>query len=438
MAGARAYSGRGDTAPSESPFGAAERCSSITICGAGNAAHALAVVASQIAECDIDWLTNSEEKARRIRVGVSEIGLRSSGAIAAKADRIRSISADPAEVIPGADMVLILVPAFAHAAVLRRIAPYLSDGTVLGCVPTRGGFEFEAAEICATHAGNHPTIFGLQTLPWSTRVKTVGELVHVGVVKQQVLLAALPASRAAPIARGLTRILRTRVVPTQSFLGMTLGNPGQFIHPGLMYGHFRSWRGEEYDADSIPMLYAAASDEMGELVERLSREAVAVSDRIEQRSGKVLNLREAVVPTHEWLRRAYGHATSDTSTVGACFRTGPIRARKAPMTESRPGRFVPNFGYRYLSEDIPFGLVPTRALADIADVETPTIDGVITWAQSALGMSYLVDGELGGADIGDLPIPQNYGISTLSDLIAWQRNGGFSAAAAAPAVPILS
>jgi hypothetical protein len=423
---------RRDDAASKSLFGAPERRLSITICGTGNGAHALAVVASQNAECDIDWLAGSEEKARLLRRGVSKAGLRSTGAIVARADRIRSISADPAEVIPGADMVLIIVPAFAHAAVLRRIAPHLSDTAVLGCVPTRGGFEFEATRICDSQAGKQPTIFGLQTLPWSTRVTTVGELVHVGVVKREVLLGALPASRAASIARQLGRILGTRVVQTESFVAMTLGNPGQFIHPGLMHGHFRSWRGEECGEDAIPLLFAHATEEMGELVERLSRDASAVADEIEHRSGGALNLRDAVPPIHDWLRRVYGHETADPRTVASCFRTGPIRSRKAPMVESRPGKFVPNFGNRYLTEDVPFGLVATRALAEIADVETPAIDEVITWAQTLLHRTYLADDRLRGADLRQLPIPQNSGVSTLSDLVDWYGERGDAFAVATP------
>jgi hypothetical protein len=226
------------------------------------------------------------------------------------------------------------------------------------------------------------------------------------------------------LAAQLTCILGTRVIWTDNFLTMTLGNPGQFIHPGLMYGHFRSWRGEEYDEDAIPLLYAKATDEMGELVARLSHEATAVADQIHARSGGVLNLQGAVVPVHEWLRTVYGHVTADKSTVAACFRTGPIRARKAPMRESRPGKFVPNFDYRYLSEDVPFGLVATRALAEIADVDTPAIEEVITWAQSVLHRTYLRGGRLKGEDVKDLPIPQNHGISTLADLIEWWRGIG--------------
>jgi hypothetical protein len=89
------------------------------------------------------------------------------------------------------------------------------------------------------------------------------------------------------------------------------------------------------------------------------------------------------------------------------------------MTEVRPGIFVPNFGYRYLSEDVPFGLVITRALAEIANVETPTIDEVISWAQSAMQKVYLVGGSLEGTDARDLPIPQHHGVSTLRHLIDW-------------------
>ena len=395
----------------------------LTICGSGNGAHALAVVASQSLDGDIDWLTGSKEKADRLRGALSSAGLRSTGAITGIADGIRTVSEDPADVIPGADMVVIVVPAYGHRAVLRRIEPYLSPTTALGCMPTRGGFEFDAARYASGSESRGP-IFGLQTLPWSTRVKTLGEHVDIGAAKEQVVLATLPQGEAPSMAARMSEILGTEVVAAESFLSLTLGNPGQFIHPGLMYGHFRAWEGEAFDADAIPMFYADASDEMGEIVDRLSREAVAVALAIERRSGGALRLRGGVVPIHEWLKATYGRVTADTSTVGTCFRTGPIQARKAPMIESRPGKFVPDFEYRYLTEDVPFGLVATKALAELAEVPTPTIDDVIRWAQSAMHKVYLVDGILEGPDVRDLPIPQNHGISTLGGLSSWYLNDG--------------
>jgi hypothetical protein len=344
--------------------------------------------------------------------------------ITATADRVRTISSDPAEVIPNADVVIIAVPAFAHEGVLRRIKPYVGEGTAIGCTPTRAGFEFEAAHDAGLRDHVRPALFGLQTLPWSTRVTTLGRGVHIGAVKGEVVLAALPASHSQAIADRLSAILGIRVAATGSFLGLTVGNPGQIIHPGLMYSHFRSWQGEEYDAERVPRLYAEASDEMGVLVERLSDDAIATARALETQSGGALELEAAVIPIHEWLRTAYRHVTKDTSTVATCFRTGPIQARRAPMIENRPGKFVPDFQYRYLSEDIPFGLVATKALAQIAAVETPTIDKVITWAQSVMHKEYLVGGEVRGADAKNLPVPQNYGVSTVSDLVTWYAEHG--------------
>jgi hypothetical protein len=400
----------------------------LTICGSGNGAHALAVVASQNIDGEISWLVGSEEKADRLRRGLSTAGLRSTGAITAAAHRVGTVSADPAEVIPNADMVVIVVPAFGHAAVLRRIEPYISETTTIGCMPTRGGFEFDMVKVAPSRESAAPEIFGLQTLPWSTRVTTLGEVVNIGAVKAKVFLAALPSGQAPGLAARLSELLGTEIVAAESFLSLTLGNPGQFIHPGLMYGHYRSWQGEEFSEEDIPMFYAQATDEMGEIVDLLSREALAVALEIEAGSEGALNLRDAVVPTHAWLKSTYGHVTGDTTTVATCFRTGPIQARKAPARESQPGRFVPDFDYRYLTEDVPFGLVATRALAELAGVQTPTIDEVITWAQAVLSKRYLVDAGLQGSDIQDLPIPQNHGIATLPDLVAWYSDAALTRA----------
>jgi opine dehydrogenase len=391
----------------------------LAICGSGNAGHALAVVLSQNFDGTVNWLVSSEEKAELLRLRMAALGLQSTGVIEGRADHVRTVSSNPAEVIPDADLVLIVVPAFAHASVLGRIKPYLSETTAVGCLPTRGGFEFEASRLISdVDSRGRPMLFGLQTLPWSTRVVSPGEAVNFGAVKASVVMATLPADEGAQLAVQLSRLLGIQVVATGGFLNLTLGNPGQYIHPGLMYGHFRSWQGEEYDEDEIPMFYAEATDEMGETVEQLSFDASTVAQAIGRESGGTLDL-SGVAPVLDWLRSSYSHVTADVSTVATCFRTGPIQARKAPMTETSPGRFVPNFGYRYLSEDIPYGLVITRAFAELAKVPTPTIDAVISWAQSNMQKLYLADGRLEGPDTRELPIPQNYGVSTVPSLIEW-------------------
>jgi hypothetical protein len=367
---------------------------------------------------EVVWLTSSEEKAELLRRGVfSQPGLRSTGVIVAAADKVVAISSDPAAIIPIADIVIIAVPAFAHAPVLKQISPYLKDDVLVGALPSRSGFEFEA---CSIISGIEPqgrrVLFGLQTLPWSTRVQEPGRVVNFGALKAKVFMATLPAKRASNVAKQLTPILGTEIVPTQNFLNMTLGNTGQVIHPGLMYGHFATWSGEEYRETEIPYFYAHASDHIGAFVEQLSADIVAVAEAIEAQSAGALDL-SGVLSVHEWLRMSYPTQTADMRSTATCFRTGPIQARKAPMLEIAPGCFVPNFRYRYLSEDVPFGLVIVRAIAELAGIETPAVDAVLSWTQDKLGTQYLTNGRLKGPVVESLPIPQNYGIATLTDLV---------------------
>lgn len=395
---------------------------SVLICGGGNGGHALSVVLSQHAEVRVDWLVGSDAKAALLTEKVARNGLRATGVVTGTADRLHTITADPAEVVPNADLILITVPAYCHAGVLERIAPHVRSTAAVGCLPTRGGFEFDARRLRWEDEDEGPVIFGLQTLPWSTRVTSPGETVNFGVAKARVVLASLPSSAASELARTLTNLLAIDVVAVDSILNLTLGNPGQFIHPGLMYGHFHAWGGQEYTAAATPKFYAGATEAMGEVVASLSLEAVAVAREVEGRSDSALNLAR-VVPVIDWLRESYAHATEDTTTVATCFRTGPIQARLAPMIEVQPGAYVPDFGYRYLAEDVPYGLVVTRAIAELVKVDTPTIDNVILWAQSVMSRDWLVGGRLCGRDVSSLPIPQNYGIHAFEDLIRWYRGG---------------
>ena len=53
----------------------------------------------------------------------------------------QKISSDPAQVIPGSQLVLLTLPAFAHESVLGEIAPYLEPGTLVGALAARGSYD---------------------------------------------------------------------------------------------------------------------------------------------------------------------------------------------------------------------------------------------------------------------------------------------------------
>jgi hypothetical protein len=75
------------------------------------------------------------------------------------------------------------------------------------------------------------------------------------------------------------------------------------------------------------------------------------------------------------------------------------------------GGFVPDVTYRYFTEDVPCGLVVIKGLAELFDVDTPTITTVIEWMQEKMGKQYVVDGRVGGRDIAETRAPQRFKMS---------------------------
>jgi len=391
----------------------------LAICGGGNGAHALAAVASAHFNGDIVWLTSSEEKADRLRQGVfSAQGLRATGAVEATARRVRTVSADPAAVIPQSDLVVLVVPAFAHLPLLSRVAPYLKTGAWIVAMPSRSGFEFDLRAVATLKPDRRRVVIGFQTFPWLCRIREFGREVKVNATKATVSAAALPVAAAPAAMTAMSGIIGMEVAALPTFLDLTLGNTGQIIHPVGMYGLFGAWNDRVYAEEEIPAFYAGMDEETGRLLEAVSDEIVTVARALAVAAQGKLDLR-GVLPIRTWLQTAYAHAIADASTLARAFSTNAAyRGVMAPMRQIAPDAYVPDFGHRFLTEDIPYGLVVTKAIAQIAGVATPHIDTVISWAQEKMGRQYLVHSALEGRDAHPLRIPQRYGITTIADLVA--------------------
>jgi len=88
----------------------------------------------------------------------------------------------------------------------------------------------------------------------------------------------------------------------------------------------------------------------------------------------------------------------------------------APM-QKNDGGFIPDFQARYLSEDVPYNLLVTRGIAELAGVSTPVIDKVLSWAQKRLEKKYLTSGKVQGADLQYTRTPQRYGFTNLNQFM---------------------
>lgn len=384
----------------------------IVICGGGNAAHVLAALLS--ARHQVGIYAPLADEAVRLQAGCAAAGgITARSRTGSQMGQPWRISADPAQVFPGADLVLLALPASAHGVTLAALAPFLHDQMWIIALPARGGFDWQAR----TLLGPQAKIAGLQTLPWACRIPPggYGQRVDILGVKKSVDVAADPAHLAPAIAAALSDLLQVDLAPAGTLLALTLANTGQIIHPGIMYGLFHDWDGRPFGEDEIPLFYGGVTPAIAAHLELMSAEVQAVTAAL---AGHFPDQDwDGVLPLLAWCRRSYVHDIADPSDLHTCFTTNRAYAGlRAPMQLVEENALAPWFESRYLTEDIPFGLLATRGIAEILAVPTPAIDAVILWAQEALGQDWLAGNRLIGPALATSRAPQRYNIHTPAQL----------------------
>jgi hypothetical protein len=292
--------------------------SKLTICGGGNAAHVLIALAAH-AGWEVDVFAPLGDEAERLRAGMAAGG----GMAAQSADKsivgqAHRISADPAEVIPGSELVLLALPAFAHGPTLRAIAGSLEPEVTLGALPARGGFDYQALSILKSR-GLSPRIFGLQTLPWGCRIVTYGQVVEILGTKATVDLAAFPVDQASGLIEQLAPLFGLKLTPVASFLTLSLANTGQLIHPGIMCGLCRAREEVTFSADELPLFYQGVDQSTAGLLQAMSDDVQAIARAL---AGRLPHFDPQEVATlHQWLLRSYPADIVDGSTLQSALVT---------------------------------------------------------------------------------------------------------------------
>merc|ERR1719327_1001482 len=148
------------------------------------------------------------------------------------------ITNDPS-IAAKADVIILAVPSFAHGQYFEAFEPYIKPGTIVACMPARsGGDILFAAKMGAK--GESLAFVGFETLPWACRFTEWGKPATILGTKQSILAAVTPASKTADSLGKLQGLFGVfpRVLKSPNNLGISLRNPGQVIHPGVMYGRW--------------------------------------------------------------------------------------------------------------------------------------------------------------------------------------------------------
>lgn len=203
------------------------------------------------------------------------------------------------------------------------------------------------------------------TLAYACRVVEPGT-VHIGGVKGAFSVAALGASRTPEVVQALRPVF-PNVEAATSVLETSFDNMNPVAHPVVAVLNAGPMDGGDFDfyADGLTPSVVRA-------MEALDAERMEVAGAL----GIPFRSHPA------WLERSYGIVGSDTMDTERQLASNVMRGIGVPG----------GMHGRYLTEDVPLGLVPMARIARLAGVRTPVIDAVITLAGAATGRDYRSEG----------------------------------------------
>merc|ERR1719265_3135150 len=289
-------------------------------------------------------------------------------------------------------------------------------GTIVGVMPARSGGDILFARKLGEKAADMVFV-GFETLPWACRFSERGRKATILGTKNTILAAVTPPSATAKAIGTLQGLLGAfpLIIESPNNLAISLRNPGMVVHPGVMYGRWgpESWDGK---AKSEKPLFYQGVDEFTEKV------LLGMTDEVQKVCRKMetivlgLDLKDACT-LKQWYMDCYDGQMSDTSTLKSCMNTNKAYNGLTHPCKEENGVFMPDLKYRYVAEDVPTGLCFAKGLAEILNIKTPTIDKVLKWAETCLGMEFYVDGKFCGKDLCKTRAPQGVGIKTIKEFI---------------------
>lgn len=391
----------------------------ITVCGGGNAAHAIIPIIRNNFSGKLNLFLPYGDEAAQFNKLIEEkrfitatIGEKK---LYGRPDKVSKFAKD---VCKEADLILMPLPAFAHEPTLLQIAPFLKEEVIIGAIPARSGFEYAALKILEDNKKEKVNIFGMQTLPWACRIKEYASKVDILGKKESVGMAVFPYKITSELASFLTGLLDLKIEPLPNMLTLSLANVGQIIHPGIMYGLFKGKEELKYRKEEIPLFYQGVTKEITKTLKEMGDEILLLTKEIKN-IDKSINLNH-VLGLKDWLIYSYKDSIADKSTLQSCLVTNrAYQGLRAPTKRIDNDYFLADFQARYLTEDVPYGLVVTKAIAQLAKVDMPVIDEVILTVSKWIGKEYIKRGYLKGKDIKDTRIPQNYGINNLEEIAVY-------------------
>jgi len=279
---------------------------------------------------------------------------------------IERVTTDLVAAVDGADVIIVVTGGNAQETVAASFAPLLRDGQIILLIQGNTGGSL-VVHRALDRAGCKASVdvAEMDNYPYSCWRRGPARIEPI-VKKRWLQIATFPGNRIGAVFPRLSPLFPHAVAaPTAVCTGFM--NANAMLHVANCVANAgKIDRGEAYK------FYAeGVTSSVARLYEAINAERVGVAAAY-----------GASVPTLEdWFERVYGVRGADLSETCRLLTTnsdGPYQATGTPNS----------WTHKYISEDVPVGLMPMRALAATAGIPTPSIDAVSRLATLLAGTDF--------------------------------------------------
>jgi opine dehydrogenase len=314
---------------------------SIAVIGAGHAGHAM--TAHLTLEGFRVRLYEMPRFADNLRPAQEQGGIKLTGVVGEGLAKPELITTDIARAIRGVSHIFVVTQALAHEEVAGLCAPHLEENQTIILFPGSGGALQVAKTLQDQGVTKKVYIAETVTLPYACRIKGPAWVnVHSGPAAREII-AAFPGEDIEAIIEA-TKPVYPMLFPATHALETALYNPNILLHPiGVIFNLGRI----EYSQGEFWMYKEAFTPSVMKLLKALEKERVAML--------RALDVEPMDFEAYYTYR--YQKPWSDFAAVAS---KGPASAKT-----------------RYISEDIPIGMVLWASLGDMLGIPTPTAQALI-------------------------------------------------------------
>ena len=291
---------------------------------------------------------------------------------------VHHVTTDIATALRGAEIVFVVVPAFGHKTMAEACAPYVEDDQIIILMPGSGG-SLEFANIFKAQGVDKDILLcECCTLPYGARLAKPGHvLIHIEAVTLPT--GVFPAHRTDEAIARLQEAYPA-IVPTANVLEAAINNPNPIVHPAAT---LLSATRIEYSGGEFYLYKEGMTPAVARVYEALEQERLALLDRLGLKlyhyaglEARGYNLGETVEECHNRILN-----TSLDAAFGADSIEEGIQMKGPASMQDR-----------FVTEDVPYGLVLFSTLGKLLDIPTPISDAIINLSGTINRIDYWAQG----------------------------------------------